>query len=222
MIKDDQDANQTCDAYKVLLIDLENCPNQIQKLLEDLEQFSNVVICYAQSGAKIPLDWLVPLSTTINSNRLKILKMMNAGKNSADFGICFSAGFLMQQLPQKTHFVILSNDKDMDHVVELLQSHGRSAERIGTKKEEIQPVVSSLDPSPSVKVYCMHLIANSKTRPAKKDTLILSIKNRFKDTPEVVEATFNHLISKGIVVISENNIVYNDERIKQLASISQA
>ena len=36
---------------QVLLIDLENCPSQINVLLKDLEQFSQVLICYAQSGA---------------------------------------------------------------------------------------------------------------------------------------------------------------------------
>lgn len=37
---------------RILLIDLENCPNQIQQLMKDLEQYSHVVVCYAQSGAK--------------------------------------------------------------------------------------------------------------------------------------------------------------------------
>jgi len=41
---------------KVLLIDLENCPNQINDLLSTLSDYAQVVICYAQSGAKVPLD----------------------------------------------------------------------------------------------------------------------------------------------------------------------
>ena len=60
---------------QVLLIDLENCPTQINVLLKDLEQFSQVLICYAQSGAKIPLDWLMPLTAMVNAERLKIIKM---------------------------------------------------------------------------------------------------------------------------------------------------
>jgi len=31
----------------------------------------------------------------------------------------------MQELSKETHFVIISNDKDLDHVVYLLKSHGR-------------------------------------------------------------------------------------------------
>jgi hypothetical protein len=124
MIEDNHSINQNDDDEigRVLLIDLENCPDQISQLQEKLEQFSQVVICYAQSGAKIPLDWLIPLSGTVSSNKLKIFKMTNGGKNAADFGICFFAGVLMQQLHKQTHFVIISNDTDLDHVVNLLKS----------------------------------------------------------------------------------------------------
>lgn len=74
---------------KVLLIDLENCPNQIQQLQNDLAAFVHVIICYAQNNSKIPLDWLMTLVTAVNENRLKIIKMESGGKNAADFGICF-------------------------------------------------------------------------------------------------------------------------------------
>ena len=59
-------------ASKILLIDLENCPNQIQQLPKSLIEYTQVVICYAHSTAKIPLDWLMPLNDTINNNKLKI------------------------------------------------------------------------------------------------------------------------------------------------------
>ena len=123
MTEDNHSINQNDDEIgRVLLIDLENCPDQISQLQEKLEQFSQVVICYAQTGAKIPLDWLIPLSATVISNKLKIFKMTNGGKNAADFGICFFAGVLMQQLHKETHFEIISNDTDLDHVVNLLRS----------------------------------------------------------------------------------------------------
>lgn len=217
MIEEIHNALPAEDSIKVLFIDLENCPNQIQKLLEDLEQYSSVVICYAQSGAKIPLDWLIPLSATIQSNKLKILKMASAGKNSADFGICFSAGALMQQLPQQTHFVISSNDTDLDHVISLLQSHGRSAERIGTQKPDKTPTVTQLDTAPPIKTYCMHLVTYSKNRPAKKDTLINSIKNKFKDDPKTADNVFQSLMAQQAIAVSENKINYNNNIIKKLA-----
>jgi len=105
---------------KILLIDLENCPNQILQLQENLEEYTQVIICYAKTGVKIPLDWLMPLSLTISQDKLKIFKMTNIGKNSADFGICFFAGSLMEKFQKKASFVIISNDTDLDHVVNLL------------------------------------------------------------------------------------------------------
>ena len=97
--------------------------------------------------------------------------MDSISKNAADFGICFLAGSLMQELSKETHFVIVSNDKDLDHVVHLLKSHGRSAERVGTQKEEkihsLPPEeVPSLMPS-TVSIYCAYLITVKINRPTK-------------------------------------------------------
>ena len=222
MIEDNQIATQNNNEVdRVLLIDLENCPNQIHQLQKNLEEFSQVIICYAQSGAKIPLDWLMPLSATVNANKLKIFKMTNGGKNAADFGICFFAGALMQQLQQETHFLIVSNDTDLDHVVNLLKSQGRSAERVGTKKEEKQTIPTTTTTTVSLsplKTYCMHLVTYSKNRPAKKDTLLNSIKNKFKDAPETAADVFRLLTTQSAVVVSENKVSYNDKKIKELAN----
>lgn len=211
---------------KVLLIDLENCPSQLDQLPEDLVHYLQVVICYATSHSKLPLNWLVPLSTAISENKLKIVKMACVSKNSADFGICFLAGALMQEMPKETHFVIVSNDKDLDHVVHLLRSHERSAERIGSRKEE--PIESSQSSSPQIvspqasqpipiAVYCAHLIAHQKCRPAKVDTLLNSIKAKFKDQPSFVDPVYQMLISSGCVKVAVKRVTYNDKKIQELA-----
>lgn len=83
---------------RTLLIDLENCPNHIQELQDSLRDYDKVIICYASTGAKIPLDWLMPLHETISAGHLQIHKMDSIGKNAADFGIFFFAGMLAQQL----------------------------------------------------------------------------------------------------------------------------
>lgn len=210
--------NQSSDVSTVLLIDLENCPNQIHQLKKNLEQFSQVVICYAQSGAKIPLDWLLPLSATISANKLKIFRMENGGKNSADFGICFFAGAIMQQSKKETRFVIISNDTDLDHVVNLLKSQGHSAERVGAKKEEKPVIDTPANPLTPIKKYCKNLINHSKNRPAKKDTLLNSIRNEFKGSPEIAAEVLKLLTTQNAIVISENKVSYNDKKIKELAS----
>ena len=198
----------------VLLIDLENCPSHIHQLQEHLERFSQVIICYAHSGAKIPLDWLMPLSAAVSENKLKIFKLANTGKNAADFGICFFAGILTQQLPKETHFVIVSNDTDLDHAVSLLKSQERSAERIGTKGKPSSALPD--EPLSPVAKYCAHLVSYSKTRPATKATLLKSIKNKFKDSPETADHVFKSLTEQGIATISGNKVSYNNKKIQEI------
>ena len=206
------------DSPKVLLIDLENCPNQLHHLPSDLANYTQVVICYAQSASKIPLNWLVPLSTAISANKLKIQKMERAGKNSADFGICFLAGALMHELPENTHFVIVSNDTDLDHTVHLLKSNGRSSERVGTKQTEKEPPKQAPQNNNSepTAIYCAHLITYSKNRPAKSSTLLNSIKNKFSETPGLAEQVYKTLTSNGAIKISGSQVAYNDKKIKEL------
>lgn len=209
--------------HKILLIDLENCPKQIQQLRKDLAEYSQVVICYAQSCAKIPLDWLLPLTETINSKKLKIFKMATIGKNSADFGISFFAGILMQQMPVNSHFVVISDDTDLDHVINLLRSQGRTAERVGLKKAEKIPessvISSALKSESPIQIYCSHLITYKKNRPAKKSTLINSIKNKFKTTSESGTKILDLLIKQGALALSENRLIYNDQKISELSKI---
>lgn len=217
---ENSDIEENSPRNQVLLIDLENCPNQIQKLQKSLESFSQVIICYAKSDAKIPLDWLTSLNGTINENKLKIFKMPNGGKNAADFGICFFAGMLMTKLPEDTHFVIVSNDSDLDHAVNLLKSQGRSAERIGTAKKE-NPIPDQFTQTPpEIQKVCSVLIGQAKNRPAKKDALMNMIKSVFKSDLKSIQAIIDFLVSYGAIDISGSKLVYDNTKIKELAKTS--
>ncbi len=207
---------------KVLLIDLENHPNQIHQLIENLQQYTQVLICYAHSGVKVPIDWLVPIATHINNSKLRIIKMPNVGKNAADFGIAFWSGVLMAGQTKETHFDILSNDKDLDHVIDLLKDQGRSASRIGINKEnnptssEIKEIITQ---KPNyLQEYCVHLFNHAKSRPAKKDTLLNNIKSKFNPIPVQPEQIFNDLCKNGVIVVNEaNKIIYNANNIEKFA-----
>jgi len=219
---------------KVLLIDLENYPSQINELPKVLAQYHLVVICYAQSNARIPIDWLMPLNDTINKAQLKIFRMTSNGKNAADFGISFYAGMLMSQLPPDAHFVIMSDDQDLDHVVNLLKNQQRSAERLGMRKDEpkatkpaaqadaitsaAEPTkTSSKDPlTPLIKLYCAHLITYKKNRPAKKTTLLNSITNKLGDEKHRSEALFQALVKLQALQIQDTKVQYFDKRIVEL------
>lgn len=219
---------------RVLLIDLENCPSQINQLMENLEQYSQVVVCYAQSGAKIPVDWIMALTTIINDNRLKLVKMPTVGKNAADFGITFWAGILMAQLPENTHFDIVSNDTDLDYAVSLLIDQGRSAERVGIKKEvQIAPTPVVI-PKAVVKTaaiateneykflyeYCVHLF-KYVNRPVNKTTLLNSINAKFKNENIDGNKIIELLIKNDIAVIKENKVSYNQQKLNTVANTIQ-
>jgi tRNA splicing endonuclease len=203
---------------RVLMIDLENCPNQIHQLMNDLEQYSQVVVCYAQSGSKVPLEWVKPLASIIQEDRLIIVKMPNGGKNSADFGITFWAGLLMAQSAPDMHFDIVSDDADLDHVVSLLINQKRSAERIRTKKDNDPKVPTLTNSVTAAQEYCKHLVTHNKNRPVKKETLINSIKSKFNDSGVNAEELFKELGERGAIVLQNNKINYHQEKITQLAN----
>ncbi|GAB4275084.1 MAG: hypothetical protein Kow0065_23120 [Methylomicrobium sp.] len=203
-------------ASHVLLIDLENCPKQVHQLLDNLASYSYVVICYAQCGARVPLDWIVPLTATVNQNRLKIIKMPNGGKNSADFGITFWAGVMMAQLPENTHFDVVSDDNDLDHAVSLLVSQGRSAQRIGVKLENL-PGSAPKSLEVAVQEFCAHLIKHSRSRPVKKETLLNSIRSKFKNSVVDAEDLFEALVKQKVIAVADNKVSYNQLRIDNLS-----
>jgi len=128
----------------------------------------------------------------------------------------------MQQLHKQTHFVIISNDTDLDHVVNLLKGHGRSAERISTKKEEnktttaTKTTVESPALVSAIKAYCTQLVTYSQNRPASIETLMNNIRTKFKDSPQSAADIFSLLTTQGAITISGNKVSYNDHKIKEL------
>ena len=218
----------------VLLIDLENCPHQIGGLLDQLDRYARVVICYAQSGAKIPLDWLPALSQMLTAGRLQIQRMPSTGKNAADFGISFFAGVLTQQIPDAS-FTIVSNDTDLDHVVQLLHSLKREAKRSGSHAAvpmaELQPA-----PSPSSKVppataapasqatttrtlgtFCAQMLVHSGNRPGKAESLLNALKAHFQQSEGVAHHVFKQLEQLGIVRLDGTKVTFNEDKLTEWA-----
>jgi len=184
--------------------------------MNNLEQYAQIVVCYAQSGTKIPLDWIIPLTTVVNQNRLKIVKMPNGGKNAADFGIAFWAGLLMAQTNNDAHFDIVSDDADLDHVVSLLNDQQRSAKRIRTQKQnDAAPIAKN--PPTSAQEYCIHLDTHQKNRPVKKETLLNHIKSKFNGAGIDAEKLFEELSRQGAIKLVDNKISYNQKKITELA-----
>lgn len=207
---------------KILLVDLENCPSQIHQLKSNLKEYSQVVICYASTGAKIPLDWLMPLNETINSSRLHIHKMDSVGRNAADFGIFFFAGMLAQKLSGPAEFTIVSDDTDLDHLVSLLENQGHKATREGKEKAMpvvVEPCVPVRDVAAGVKRYCEQLEAINGNKPASLQALRNSIRSRMAQNLAMTEAVLEQLMKLGAISVDGTKVAYKTDCIKKLAKM---
>jgi hypothetical protein len=60
-------------------------------------------------------------------------------------------------------------------------------------------------------------MTHDKSRPAKKQTLINSIRSKFKDDPQAPEVIFELLLKHGIVTVTNEKVSYDDKKIKEIA-----
>lgn len=137
----------------------------------------------------------------------------------------------MAKLPPNTHFDIVSNDSDLDHVVSLLIDQKRTAERIGTKKEnlptlpEIKTTAVIVTTKTTLKPqeyylheYCLSLINMKTGKPAKKETLLNSINAKFKSDNIDTTQLFETLVKNGVIVINADKVIYNQQKLNQFAN----
>lgn len=208
-------------ANKVVLIDMDNCPSELAKILKNLKLYKRVIICYGGQIPKIPLNFIYSFAEAINDKKLDIIGMTKKGKNAADFGLCFLAGRLSSELPT-AEFLILSNDTDLDHAINMLTYFGHQAERIGTKQENTGEVhLETVTPSHHtnttelakiVAEYAQKSLVQGRARPGKTSTLLNSIR-AFCHTkyPDKETEIFNYLRSKRLITVLTSGVVqYSD------------
>jgi hypothetical protein len=117
-----------------------------------------------------------------------------------------------------THFDIISNDADLDFVVDLLISQGRSAKRIATIKqpppqqELLEDKIRIIKP---LQKYCIYLTQH-EPRPAKSKSLLNNIDRFFKESVNPNEV-LTKLIKKGVVSINHGVVTYNHKRLLEQA-----
>ncbi|MBF0132779.1 MAG: hypothetical protein HQL75_09365 [Magnetococcales bacterium] len=199
---------------QVLLIDLDNCPKEVEKLPQALADFLRIIVCYGGIDPKVPLSLVTVLATAIHEGKLELVGMKRGGKNAADFGLAFYAGRLVSEAPVEAEFTILSDDTDLDHVVDLLTSSGRKAKRLNGKKPvrnsgnvqvESQNGQALLDDI--VDEYLETHIFSNKPRPAKKSTLTNSIKAFPARNGILPETILRVLLARNIVKITNSGKV---------------
>ena len=200
----------------VLLIDLDNCPNQIEQLAQNLEEYARIIVCYGSQPPKISLNLALLLANPIYHKRLEFVGMQKSGKNAADFGLCFYAGKLSAQMSvDQTEYLIVSNDNDLDHAVNLLIQQGCKAKRIGNTHTSDSAILDlTIDDIPQkialiAKEYRSKKSANLKNRPTKKAALLNDIRtfcrNKF---PNHEQEIFDFLEQQAYFKIQGKKIIY--------------
>jgi hypothetical protein len=223
---------------RALLIDLDNCPKQIDLLHQALAGITRAVACYGGVEPKVQVGLVPLLAAAINEGKLEIIKMEKKGRNAADFGLAFWAGRLAAELPPETEFIILSQDGDLDHVVSLLRRAGRKVERLDGKTSKIeiapkpasakshQPAATTIKRSLDdfVGDYCRQHLKTGKARPAKKTTLMNSIKSCFKKHKEVnPEKIVQALLERGIIAIDgKGRVTYPEAALESPLSSAES
>ena len=207
---------------RALLIDLDNCPRQIERLPETLATFARVVACYGGTEPKVPFGMVPLLATAIHEGRLAIIGMQKKGKNAADFGLAFWAGRLVAEMPPDTEFLILSQDTDLDHVVLMLQSANRHVERLDGKVHRTTKKASPAPPElqgetdgDAITEYCAVYLQTGRSRPVRKITLSNSIRAFCKNHKKHIkpEEILRGLVERGVVVIDEKGRVTYAEAV---------
>lgn len=219
---------------RALLIDIDNCPRQLERLPETLTEYTRVIACYGGSEPKVPLGMVPLLAAALQEGRLAIIGMHKKGKNAADFGLAFWAGRLAAEMPPHTEFCILSQDTDLDHVVDMLQESDRRVERLDGKVHRAKRTVAPPpEPVPDtngdvVAEYCMVYLQPTRSRPVRKVTLANSIRSFCKNHKITIkpEEILQGLIDRGIVAIdAKSRVTYPDapsETAPEAASVTPA
>lgn len=198
---------------KILLLDIENLPKTEKDLLKYLSQYQYVYLVYAKSPINFSLDGVVKLAPFIMNGRLKVLKMPKVGKDAADFGLTFIAGQLSTQFkPKEISFDVMSNDRSMEYVADLLKIAQFEAKILHEKPllplTLIKEIKEEQDIISLVNKYCENLKRNNFSKPAKVDTLVNSLKVNLKIEEEIAKVVIEELKKYKIIKIDQLKVEY--------------
>lgn len=185
---------------RILLLDIENCPDQLSWLGDELPAFERIIACHGPVEPKLPLSLVKELATAIHAGQLEFVGMARGGKNAADFGLAFLAGKLAAELPLETEFYILSKDTDLDHVVDMLQQLPRKAKRITGRILPAAAKGSDESGMSAAEEFWEHQLRGQRDRPVRRESLLNAIRNYFRTRRTVnSEAVLRGLLESGAV-----------------------
>ncbi len=203
---------------RVLLIDLDNCPQQLNELPANLAGFSRIVVCYGSQEPKLPLGLVTALAEPILKGHLEIVGMEKNGRNAADFGLCFYAGKLMAEMPPETEFTLLSEDSDLDHAVNLLRASQRTARRMNGRKGKQAKTLEGASVAEAARDYASQRLQSGKARPASRKTLLKDIgsfsRMRHKVEPQALLDWLE--VYEWLSINNAGKVHYSDELLETL------
>lgn len=214
---------------KILLLDIENVHKNGEEISQYLQQYSKIYIAYANPQIKFNLDELDALAPFVVEKRLKLLKMPKSGPNSADFGLSFLAGQLsVKEQKKKAIFDVMSNDRSMEYIVDLLTLNGFQARVVKQKKVEVamtEPALSAVNEpvqnlQPFTLKYCENLLKANFSRPAKVDSLLNSIKASLKLEDQEASIVIESMRRSKIIQIENKKVIYENNLIEKYLKIS--
>lgn len=197
---------------KVLLLDIENIQKNEQELVQLLKEYQQVYLVYAKSPTTLTLDGLLTFVPLINEKRLVLVKMPKMGKDSADFGLAFLAGQLSIQLnPDEYNIKIMSNDKALDYVVDLLKIMQFDVEQI--KTQTLEPIeIEKFQKQTAVQLeQKMNLAveALSKNQPKFIKSLYNSLQSWLNLSVIHTRQVVNLLKQRKFISVHEHNVIYH-------------
>lgn len=188
---------------QVVLVDFEN----VQKLdLAQLPSHARIKVFTGQLQSKVSMT-LAKQAQPLGS-RLQYVTIEGNGRNALDFHIACHLGEGICKSP-KAEFVILSNDKGFDPLVQHLKARGFQCRRDGQAR-----------PSPAAKpqlsahaqavVERLRQIEKNK-RPRKREKLFNHLETHFKTklTAGEIKKAVEHLLEAGLIVGTEAAVTYN-------------
>ena len=206
---------------KILLLDIENITQTEQDLLQALKNYHSVYVVYAKSPVTFGLDALNTFSPYIHSKKLTLIKVPQ-GTNAADFGLAFLAGQLsIQSEVKNTTFDVMSNDKDLKSIVNLLVLMGFQAKQLkrpvlqAIKKVVEVPSGLEIQQKPHlkrIKDYCDCLIKMKQNKPKKLEGLGNSVRAILKLELDKQINDFISLLIKQKVVSQKDGLIFYDEK----------
>jgi hypothetical protein len=186
---------------RVLLLDLDNCPHEMAWLVDDLPRFRKVIACHGPVEPKLSLDLATQLSAALQAGQVEFFRMTRGGKNAADFGLAFLAGKLMAEFSARTEFVVLSNDTDLDHVVDMLRRFDRKAKRTNGRNFRIKGKSCRKHGTLPAEEFAENYLNRRDALPGHKTALRNAIRSFFGKRRKVdPDAVIQELVAREIVV----------------------